>query len=1064
MPPPERVGTKSPDSRGCMMKFMIVGDRTSAGVAPALFRTALMACCLAAAVLEPLAERLPVRTFGKFDGLPHSRVSAISQDSHGFLWFGTAEGLGRYDGGRFRVYDSSDGLPTDGVNDLLETARGEHWVATDGGACRLVRTASEGSPFVCPALEGEEGRVSVISLTESSDGSLWLASSAGLFRLDRQREPWIFRQVELAPSGQAGVIHVVLDMGDGLLWVGATAGLYRRDPSGMVERFTFRPPGSRQTVRDLLAESDGTLWIGHDEGLILMRPEEPPESRTDGPARLHQVALEEVKLEASRFDEELPRRPGTARRYILQDVITHKAVRRIARGEDGKIYILQIGGGLIEVHHGEIRRYAKDEGLADDSLNDVLLDRAGDLWLGSDASGAMRIPGNGMVSYGLGDGLGHTFVTSVFQDGAGSLWAISGNFHLSRSVGSRFESHQLLPPEGRTDPYFFSTGMMDSHGGVWAPTSVGVYRFDSAGAPGRDDPMRPAAVIAAPGDEWGVPTGILHEDGDGDVWIGLNPGGKAPLLRWERATRGLKGLEPESGIPPGSMVSAMKDSPQGHLWIGLDSGQVGWLDAGRFRLLGPGDGLPEGWVNDLYFDGSGSLWVASARGGLVRIDDPGTDRPKVRLFTRKDGLCSERVRTVLEDGAGRIYAGTTRGVCRLDRPGDRFRSLDISDGLANDEVLSSCRDGKGDLWFGTLDGLSRLSPQPERSPAPPEIRIGELHLSGERISPDPLGTGEYHGPSLPAGRNHVRIDYFGIPFATGEAISYQYRLAGAGSAWSAPTTNRSVTLASLAPGDYRFEVRAVGEDGQGSSRPATASFSILPPFYRTPWFMALAAALLVAAAVTLHRGRLARALAVERLRTRIATDLHDDVGSNLSKIAILAELIRRKEEPGAGDSSRLLGQIADVSRETVDSMGDIVWAINPSKDRLEDLANRMRRFGNDLLSAREIRFALTAEEAVRRAHLGIDARRQLFLIFKEALNNAVRHSGCGAIDVSLALEGAVVVLTLRDDGAGFDPDSSPAGHGLASMRSRARETGGELRIDSRPGEGATVEARIPVGR
>ena len=303
--------------------------------------------------------------------------------------------------------------------------------------------------------------------------------------------------------------------------------------------------------------------------------------------------------------------------------------------------------------------------------------------------------------------------------------------------------------------------------------------------------------------------------------------------------------------------------------------------------------------------------------------------------------------------------------------------------------------------------------------------------------------------------------FFGLGFAAGEGLKYQYKLVGANEEWSIPTDQRTINYASLSPGRYRFMVRAVTSDGSISPTPATITFTILSPIWQRWWFMALIVLGVGLVATAVIRNRVARLIELERVRTRIASDLHDDIGSGLSRIAILSEVARQQvgRDTTVGEP---LSVIAGASRDLVDSMSDIVWAINPNKDHLSDLIQRMRRFASDLFTARQIEFSFNAPGEEQALKIGADLRRQVFLIFKEAVNNVARHSACKEAEIELRIEGAWLALSLMDNGPGFDPAQTSAGQGLASMRARAQSLGGELQIVSSNGKGTTVLLKVPL--
>ena len=320
--------------------------------------------------------------------------------------------------------------------------------------------------------------------------------------------------------------------------------------------------------------------------------------------------------------------------------------------------------------------------------------------------------------------------------------------------------------------------------------------------------------------------------------------------------------------------------------------------------------------------------------------------------------------------------------------------------------------------------------------------------------------------TLEPGERQVAIDYFGLNFAAGERLRYQYRLEGTNGDWSPPTAIRSVNYAGLSPGTYRFLVRAVMLSGATSATPASVSFRILPPVWQRWWFLATVCAFVVGLAALLHRYRVAQLLAVERVRTRIATDLHDDIGASLSQIAILSELARGDADtrPDVADT---LGRIAATSRELVESMGDIVWAINPRRDRVGDLLQRMRRFASDAFTGRDIDFSFRAPDLGRDQALAADLRREVLLIFKEAVNNIVRHARCHRVEIDVRIERDRLLLAVADDGQGLSAASGvelEQGQGLLSMQQRATRLDGCLDVTTAPGRGTSLVLRVPLRR
>jgi len=418
---------------------------------------------------------------------------------------------------------------------------------------------------------------------------------------------------------------------------------------------------------------------------------------------------------------------------------------------------------------------------------------------------------------------------------------------------------------------------------------------------------------------------------------------------------------------------------------------------------------------------------------------------------------------------GRIYIGTGRGVDRLEPANGHIKHYTTADGLASSFVNVSFRARDGALWFGGLDGLSRLIPEPDRPESSPPIRISALRIGGVRQQLSELGEAEVSGLSLNANQNDLQIEFSGMSFAAGELLRYQYKLEGADRDWSALTDQRSINYANLAPGSYRFLVRAVTADGTFSQSPATVTFRILPPIWQRWWFLTVGVLVVVASTYTLYRYRVRQLIELERVRTRIATDLHDDIGASLSRMAILSEVVKRQDEVKSGTSRRMLTEIADSARGLVDAMSDIVWSIDPQRDDLRSVSTRIRQFASDVLEARGIKWELYLPRELEAVKLKAEQRRQILLIFKEAINNVVRHADCVNVTLSLALEGHALAGEVRDDGRGFQLEgldqfsgNGRGGNGLKNMRARVAQLGGKINIASSPGQGTCLTFKVPL--
>ena len=990
--------------------------------------TLAAAALLFAATLS--AEHLPVKIYTTADGLARNRINGIMADSRGFLWISTAEGLSLFDGYRFVNYGTRDGLPSTVINDVLEARDGTYWIATDEGLAIL---HPKGAPrlFTLYHRPAPDFLHAVNALAQDSAGAIWAATDDGLYRETNPgagspgAPEWMLVNAPHNTRQSAEMRSLLIDH-RGALWIGAGSGLFRRYPDGRTETYSTANGLPTTFVEKLLQDTEGRIWAGTREGLCRLVADPRP----------GQKIVERVYTEA--------------------DGLGYRDIKALSLAPDGSIWAGCLAGGLSHITLGangqaRIRTYAKAEGLSEDSINALAYDREGNLWVGGESAGLMRIVRSGFLTYTRADGLANDRVTQIFEDREGNLCLAANNLALHRAEISRFDGERFRAIPFPPDHIWPQVPIMQDHSGTWWLGAAGLVRIGRI--PLRQLPQAdPEKVYPIPGF---ADVFKMFEDSRGAIWISVK-GRENRVARWDE-TSGLHLLPPTNG-PLEQLVSAFAEDHAGNIWLGLYGNGLVRYRNGRFRQFDARDGIPAGYVSSLFVDDASRLWVGSYDGGLARIDAPGAERPAVRIYDESHGLTSDHVTSLTADRWGRIYAGTGRGVDRLDPASGHVIHYTINDGLANDTPLTSWRDRRGWLWFGTTKGVSRLIPEPEQPSAPPPIRITGLTAAARPYAVSQLGETSLAGLEFPAG--DVQIAFSSPNFVAGEVLRYQYRLAGAGGQWSLPSDQRSVNLAGLSPGVYRFEVRAVDSHGQVSEQPASIGFEVPPPLWDREWFRALALAMASLVLYGIYRFRLDRMLELEHIRMRIATDLHDDIGSSLSQIAILSEVAQR---PGAAaEELDPLGSIARISRELVDSMSDIVWAVNPKRDNLLDLTRRMRQFAGEMLVPVGIEFTFDAEGASGQVSLGADLRRQVFLIFKECIHNIARHSAATQVDIVLALRGGALQLMVHDNGRGFDPRSHGAGHGLSSITSRAAALRGTLRLKSAPATGTTVSLEIPA--
>ncbi len=1000
-------------------------------------------CALALLALPPttVCERLPIRVYGSADGLPSSDVNVIKRDSRGFLWFATNEGLARFDGYEFETYGQANGLPRNAVSDFLETRSGVYLAATSDGLAKFQPNARAGEKFTIFRPASADAR-RIYVLYEDRSGQIWCGTEGGLFRLRRQSKTgpeWQFETVPLAvepgkPPTDQRVISLFEDS-RGNLWIGTFHALYRRTRDSRISEYICKPREGIDFLWNVVLEDHaGRLWAGTGCGLWRILP-------------YHSGKYKFVPVFVPK------------QRVIVWSML---------EDQEGKLW-LGTSSGLIEwtapkTDNQQPRIYTETNGLSHNSLTTLCTDREGNLWFGSEGGGAMRLARSGFVTYGAEDHLGFKRFTGVnatlFRDRDGNVFPA---FHHIIDVlrGNKFR--EITPAIPRPHGSYLGWGwhqtvVQDRAGEWWIATGEGLVRFPSVtvDALGRTPPKAVYTIRD------GLRTNDIFrvfEDRSGGIWIAcIGPAGVNGLSRWDRRTGSLHNFTEHSV----TVATAFAEDHDGTIWIGYYDGTLGRFRAGAFQFYGTEDGLTGGGIQALHTDRVRRLWIASL-GGVVRVDEPLHHRPHFTRFGTKDGLSSNIALCIAEDRWGRIYIATGHGLDRIGATGRiapaLVRHYTQSDGLAKGDLRDVLFDGGGVLWCASKQGISRLLPEPEDSRRPPS----PVFIRRVRVRGVPLENFDGAGSilKLASNQNQLQIDFAGLAFAPGDALRYQYKLQPADGDWSNPSAERTVNYSNLAPGTYQFNVRLV-RDGLLEGDPAMLRFAIQAPVWQRWWFRLLIALSAAGVVYRLHRYRISRLLELERIRTRIATDLHDDIGSTLSQIAVLTEVAQIRVGEDKPDLKETLSRIGSVSRDLSESMSDIVWSVNPQRDRLSDLVQRIRRFSSDLFSRGNIDFRFRSSVPEQAVYLAADLRREVYLIFKEAVNNVIRHSNCTRAELAISIDNGCLELLVEDNGRGFCERGNDMGNGLSSMRARAQRMGAGLEVGSGRDGGVRVVLQVPM--
>jgi signal transduction histidine kinase/ligand-binding sensor domain-containing protein len=986
------------------------------------------------------AARAPIRQYTAADGFAESRVNRLRIDSTGVVWIAGGSGLWKFDGERFEVLGPKVGLPRVEVQDVALARDGTLWVATDealfhGDPSR----AAAGAVFSRVPLGALEGSAAPapFRLLAAGDGSIWIGTRHGLWHIPASNSRATAGPAPHRLDGvpEAGRVTSLAEAPDGSIWVGThLSSVYRIARDGRVENRRGGGPGL-DFVSDFLFDEGGGVWTTFLGGVARF-PSDPFASPHPRPTLLGEP--EGVSMSPTSL------LPVGRDRFLIGTLAGLDDVRRDAAGRWSVAEHLD-----------------RASGLPDAAVQAMAFDREGNLWIGMFYGGLAKRVAGGFTQHDEIEAR-HSTIVGIAGDRSGDVAVLARGvttLTLYTRAGDRLAGHPLeLPAKATLAGWRTAQQLAESPaGGWWVAGSEGLLHYPRPTTAAGERPLARDLPPIEHGQLSQLDTAAVFVAASGDLWVSSDRSGASSSSVACRHPDGEVSTFLTTEVGTRSIATSFAEDARHDIWIAFENGHVVRYRDGRFEPQAvPVEALSE---TPFFIDRAGALFILGR--GLAVCADPTVDVPEFRRLTLPQSVVDLALTCATDDRDGRLYLGSPRGVLRLERGTGATRLFTAEDGLPKGEIRYAFRDALGRLWFADAISLAQLSPGPDPAPAESPARVRSVVIAGvpQHL---PLRGEESVGPlTLRPSERTLRIEYFAVHHGPGAPPQFRTKLEGADADWSEPTDERSVLYSSLAPGDYRFLVTSTAAP---SAQPATVTFRVPLPFYKRGWFVAAVAAAAVAGAFGAYRVRVAQLLAVERLRTRIATDLHDEVGSSLSQIAVLSQ-VAGQGSPGRGPAaSAALGRITELSGNLVDAMSDTVWAISPREDRLSDLVHRLRRFGSDLFADGRTAVRFELPETDREERLDPDVRRAIYLVCKESLHNVHKHAEADTVRVRLErLEGGFR-LTVADDGRGFDPASIVPGHGLASMRARAEALGGDLTIDSRAGRGTTIVLHIGRGK
>lgn len=997
------------------------------------------------------------------EGLPQSSVTDIAQTPDGFLWVGTLlSGLSRFDGVSFVNYDTDNtpDLISPAIRRLQADSQGNLWISAVPDVLLLRKDGhftKVASGFHIASLVSDHTNRMVFTTLE---GQLAVGECDAT-------NYWNWRLH--APPVSTGNTYFEEDR-QGMLWFQAPGKKLGRFKDGNFEILEALPGLSGKRVQSMARDAAGTIWVGTD--------------------------CELAYWTGTNFAS---CNPANEKQSL--------SVRRIVNGGAGRLWV-EVDGKL-QLYDNGIWHEPVKEWNGNDSpwshVRSIRVDPQGGFWAWLGEDGLAHVAEDGKVSrVTSADGLPSQRVQAFYCGRDGNLWA---GYHRGGLVEIRQETfHSVKQREGLVDTLVTSV-TEDSAGAMWLGTSGGgLVRWEDGICQNFSLPLRGAFCTDI----------TVGSSSDGQVWIGTVGNG---LLVWRHGE--FRHVIPPEQIPEGirqiavtpkgrvwfanfsglyylnneKAVRALSTSDYDHavtalavldeeVWVGTMGGHLRHYRDGQWDDFQPGNGMAKSRMWSLLPERDGTVWIGTFNAGLLRFKDG-----KFTRFTTVDGLVDNNISHILSDDASNLWLASRNGVMRVPKVAlNQFdlkkqklpcRVFGRNDGLPTLaftlEFQPGCvRAHDGSLWFGTPKGATWVNPNQIRNVQPPPvISLESIIADGQQqgLSPDQT-------PSdfvLEAGNKTLKVDFTAPDYTAPDLLRFQYRLDPFDGEWVDLGNRRSISFNHLPPGQYRLQLRGINADGQQSNLDEGFNFVALPHLWeRRSFFVTVIFALLAGVALTVRRvtqARLQRRLEslrqqqqIERERSRIAQDLHDDLGAGLTEISLTSDLATNPMLP-EHESRQYTHEIGIRARELVQSMDEIVWAVNPRNDSINSLSIYACQYAQRLLKPLEISCRLDVQAGLPETPLNAEQRYNFFLAFKEAINNIARHSEATEMHLAIHAAGGQIVFQINDNGRGFEPAATEqaGADGLRNIRERMLRLGGHCEITTKTGQGTHVSLCVPLG-
>jgi ligand-binding sensor domain-containing protein len=1017
-----------------------------------------------------LAQKSEI-TFQRFTtekGLPDNFISSIVQDQNGFLWIGTGHGLVRYDGYHFKAYENNPNNPNSISSNTIDCVvlgtfnnKPALWVGTKSGGLNVLDLGTESfknwqhqsdNPYSI-------SHNWVNTIHQLNDSTIYIGTYGGginLFNTKTEKfQNWQFTSESMESVRQNLIEDIFFNRTDSsFIWVATNAGLYtfniktkHYEEPWASHRFILKAINEK-IIRTIHEDKQGLLWIGSWRSGLLC------------------IDLKQISLKQWKDD---PNNPSESGSFEITDILP---------GDEDNLWLGTFNNGLkfFDTHSEEFITWnynpSNNSSISHNSIETIFKDKTGITWIGTfNGLNKMLTQRNPFKILqhdpDESNSLDNNYVWSVFEDTKGIIW-IGTSTKLNRFDRKKGEISHLDPLPGRNPGAYSANAILtiieEKNGNLWLGTfGAGLIKYNP------DNGIYTKWLISEQeegNNNLNMIYSIIEDDKTGRLWLATEAGTRLfdkDLERISIPPMGSQEHQPEIN----AHINTIYKSPNGSIWIGtLESGLSLWDDdEQKFHRWShnPEDpnSLSGNSITCIYMvnNDDNVVWIGTEGNGLNRLD---LTRGKIKHWNQQDGLQSNSIHSILADSKNHLWISTDKGLSRFNPEDESFSHFEINAGTNsfNFGPFAACGAQSGELFFGGSSGLLYFYPdqiQQKQSPS-------KLTLTDFRIFNHPVTIGK-DSPLQKTikNTNSLKLSYqehlFSFEFAIMDFLApekniYAYYLEGFHEEWVELGTRNFVEFTNLEPGSYTFSVKGANSSGIWSNDNPSIHLTITPPFWETWWFRLITFILVIGILYTIYKIRVNSLLQIERTRTGIARDLHDDLSATLSSIYYFAAAIKEDRPKSLSkNASKFLSLISEGTSEAQEKIQDIIWAINTENDSWDQVLLKCRRYASDLLDSKDIDYQLEIPSDLAIHKLSMQQRRNFWMIYKEILTNVVKHSRASKSNISIKSQNNKILLEISDNGVGFNPEQKSKRNGLKNIRNRANQLQARITLDTAPEKG-----------